>query len=147
MRTELKCTLIVILLACTAISVVRIVRLHQRLKQAARFSVLDSDTACGKTDTHTLQIDLIMPKSSGRAAIALNGNMSSWDTIGPTLKGLFSTRVDKFVYLRSAAGVSSSDDSEMFHLIESAGAERLCSLDSNAPNKYVPLIVGSAPVE
>jgi hypothetical protein len=145
MQTTLKCTLVVILLVCTATLGVHIVRWHQQLKQAARFSVLDSDTLCGETDVHTLQIDLIMPTSSGRAAITLNGNISSWDTIGPTLKGLFSTRVEKFVYVTSAPGVSSSDDSEIYHLIEAAGAERLCSLDSNAPRKYVPLIVGSAP--
>ena len=144
MRTELN-TLVVILLVCTATLVVQMARLHQRLKQAARFSVLDSDTACGKTDARTLQIDLITPKSSGRAAITLNGNISSWDTIGPTLTGLFSTRVEKFVYVTSDPGVNSSDYSAMSHLIESAGAERLCLLDSNAPHKYVPLIVGSAP--
>src|SRR5262245_61656742 len=143
MRTTLKCTLVAILLICTATAVVQIARLHQRLKQAARFSVLDSDTACGKTDSRTLQIDLIMPKSSGRAAITLNGNTSSWDAIGPTLTGLFSTRAEKFVYVTSAPGVSDSDYSAMSHLIESAGAERLCLLDSHAPRKYVPMIIGN----
>lgn len=145
MRTTLKCTLVVVLLVCAAIFAVRIARWDQHLKQMARFSVLDSDTACGKTDSRTLQIDLIAPKSAGRAAITLNGNSSSWDAIGPTLTGLFSTRVEKFVYVRSNPGVSSSDYSEMSHLIESAGAERLCLLDYNAPRKYVPLIVGNAP--
>ena len=145
MRTTLKCTLVAILLVCTWIAVVRVVRWDQRLRQAAHFSVLDSDTACGKTDSRTLQIDLITPKSAGRALITLNGNNSSWDTIGPTLTGVLSTRMEKFVYVRSDPGVSSSDYSEMSHLIESAGAERLCLLDPIAPRKYVPLIIGRSP--
>ena len=140
MRTLLKCTLVAILLVCTAILALRIARWNQRMKQAARFSVLDSDTACGKTASRTLQIDLITPKSAGRAVITLNGESSSWDQIGPALTAILSTRVEKLVYLKSAPGVSSADYSEMSHLIERAGADRLCLLDPNTPRKYIPLI-------
>jgi hypothetical protein len=142
MRTTLKCTLVGILLVCTAVLVVRIVRWNQQLTKAARFSVLDSDTACGETGTHTLQIDLIGSKSARRAIVELNGNSSNWETIGPILHDLFSVRTEKFVYVRSDPAVSESDYSAMSHLIEQAGAERLCLIDFKAPRKYVPMIVG-----
>jgi hypothetical protein len=114
------------------------------LKQAARFSVLDSDTACGETSYRILEIDLLSSESSKPGPITLNGNVAGWNTIGPTLRDLFSVRQEKFVYVRVGSHVAPSDYSEMSRLIEDAGAERLCLLDSKAPRKYVPQIIGGA---
>ena len=136
--------LVGILLVCTAILVVRIARWNQRLKQQARFSVLDSDTACGKTDYHTLEIEVLVPKPGQRAGIQLNGNSSTWEEMPVILRDVFSVRMEKFIYLRVAPEVDPSDHSDVFHLIEKAGAERLCVLDSNAPRKYVPHVAGGS---
>ena len=144
MRTTLKCTLVAILSVCTVISVVRIARWLQQLKQQARFSVLDSDTSCGKTDHQTLELKVLTAKDSKRATLQLNGNSSNWDEMPAVLNGLFSVRAEKFIYLRVAPDVSSSDESNAFHLIEKAGAERLCLLDFKAPHKYTPYVGGGS---
>ncbi|HEY7403400.1 MAG TPA: hypothetical protein VIB39_07760 [Candidatus Angelobacter sp.] len=89
-----------------------------------------------------MEIDLLVSKTGKRAAIRLNGNDSSWDSLSEILRGLFSVRVEKFVYLKSEPGVNSSDESAVSHLIEDAGAERLCIQDFKAPRKYVPQIIG-----
>ena len=113
-----------------------IVRWDQRLRQEARFSVLDSDTACGETSYRTLEIELLPSTTGGRAVIQLNGNSSNWDTLETILHDVYLTRAEKFIYLRVGPGVNSLDESEMFHLIERGGVERLCLLDPKAPHKY-----------
>jgi hypothetical protein len=132
---RLALTLLICTVGCTR---------FKEARQAAHFSVLDSDTACGETSGHTLQIDLIGNKSAQRAIVRLNGTNSSWEAIGPTLHDLFSVRTEKFVYVTSDPAVSESDYSAMSLVIEKAGAERLCLIGFTAPRKYVPLIVGGS---
>ena len=128
MRANLKCTLYGLLLLSTIGC--------QHLKDArdaAHFSVLDSETACGETTYRTLEIELLAPKTAGRAIVNLNGNNSGWEKLATTLHDLYSVRQEKYVYLRVGPDVATSDQSEMFHLIERAGTERLCLLDFKSP--------------
>jgi hypothetical protein len=117
----------------------------KQAEQAAHFSILDSETACGETGYRTMEIELLAFKTGERAMIQVNGNGARWDTIEALLHDVYLTRVEKFIYFRVAPGVSSSDESEMFHLIERAGIERLCILDSKTPHKYAKQLIPSAP--
>jgi hypothetical protein len=87
--------------------------------------------------SHTLEIELHVPKSPGRALITMNGVGYSWEKISSILRDAYALRKEKFVYLRVEPDVSDSDERAMFYLIEDAGTERLCYLDSKAPHKYI----------
>jgi hypothetical protein len=136
MRTNLGCKLYVLLLRGTIGC--------QRFKDAraaAHFSILDSDTACGETGYHTLEIELLAPKTAGRAIVNLNEKNLGWEALAARLHDLYSVRQEKFVYLRIQPGLNDSDQSEMFHLIEKAGTERLCLLDFKSPHKYTKQVI------
>ena len=104
--------------------------------------MLDSDTACGETDYRTLEVEIRAARTQGRPALTLNGNDSDWSQLPVILHDVLLTRMKRFVYLRIQPHVSSEDQAEMFRMIESAGAERLCVLDSHAQRKYIPQIIG-----
>jgi hypothetical protein len=136
MRTDFRCKLYGLLLLST-IGCQR----FKDARDAAHFSILDSDTACGETSYRTLEIELIAPKTAGRAIVNLNGKNLGWEDLAARLHDLYSVRQEKFVYLTIEPGVNDSLQSEMFHLIERAGTERLCLLDFKSPHKYIKQVI------
>lgn len=140
MKGKLNHFLAAILLLC-------MVACNQRLEQtvrAARFSILDSDTACGEPSHRTLEIELLASHPAERAIIRLNGEDMRWDAIAPVLRDIYSVRAEKFVYVRVEPGVSSSDQLELDRLLEGAGTQRLCALDYKAPHKYIDQSVSTS---
>lgn len=136
MRANLKLPLFGLLLLSTIGC-----RRFKEARDAAHFSILDSDTACGETSYRALEIELLARKTAGRATVNLNGRNSSWEDLATRLHDLYSVRKEKYVYFRVEPDVATSDQSEMFHLIERAGTERLCLLDFKAPHKYTTQLI------
>jgi hypothetical protein len=136
MRTSLRCKLYV-LLALSTIGCQR----FKDARNAAHFSILDSDTACGETSYRTLEIELLASKTADRAIVDLNGKNLSWDDLTARLHNLYSVRQEKFVYLRIGPDVNDSEQSRIFHMIERAGTERLCLLDFKSPPKYTKQVI------
>ena len=113
-------------------------------KEVSHFAILESDSACGETTYRTIEIQLLAPQIAGPTILKINEENLSWNDIASRIGDIYKTRIERFAYLRVASGVKPSDRSNILHLLEGAGLERVCLLDFKARHKYVAQPIPSA---
>jgi biopolymer transport protein ExbD len=106
-------------------------------KPSPSLKIIESDTACGETSCRTLEVQLFSSAIGGRAVLKLNGQDIDWDKMQKRLSDIYKTRAERFAYMRTEQSVKPADRQDVFQMLRNAEVQRVCTLATNAPPKYV----------